>query len=178
MPAGCSICQRADIQTINEALTHGEPVRGLAKRYGLAKTSLLRHARHAQRSPYKESPPMERPTAESPELVDDVEMAVAQLATQLAEVRTQLARTQAQLSGVSREFAGWRSEQDALRAQCADDHALAEQLRACLGVLQTDDASWRLVESLLRGDGHNGRGPLLQSLRRLVGRRVLTLNDH
>jgi hypothetical protein len=103
---------------------------------------------------------------------------VAQLGRELAEVHTQLARTQAQLAGINREFAAWRAEQAAQRAQCDADHALAEQVRACLQVLQSDDVSWRSLESILRCDGLNGRGPFLQQLRRLVGRRVLTLNDN
>jgi hypothetical protein len=177
MTNGCSICQRTDSRVINEALAHGEPVRGLAKRYEIPKTTMARHASHAQRPPSTESPPMERLTAESPELVDDVETSVAQLGLELIELHTQLARTQAQLSGVSREFAAWRAEQETQRTQCADDHELVEQLRACLQVLQTDDAGWRVVELLLRPDGHNSRGPFLQQLRRLIGRPVLTLKD-
>jgi chromosome segregation ATPase len=106
-----------------------------------------------------------------------VETAVAQLASQLAEVHTQLARTQSQLAGISREFANWRDEQSAQRAQCADDHELVAQLRACLQILQNDDAAWRTVELLLRADGDNGKGPFLQQLRRLIGRRVLTYLD-
>jgi chromosome segregation ATPase len=108
---------------------------------------------------------------------DDVETAVAQLASQLAEVHTQLARTQSQLAGISREFAAWRGEQETQRAQCADDHALVEQLRACLQVLQSDDIAWRIVETLLRTDGLAGKGPFLQAFRRLCGRRVLTYLD-
>jgi hypothetical protein len=178
MPQGCSICQRSDIWAINAALARGEAVRGLARRYKIAKTTLVRHASHVPQRTEKEGPSMNRPTAESPELVDDVELALGQLASQLAEAHTQLARTQAQLAGINREFATWRAEQDTQRAQCAADHALAEQLRACLQILQTDDTAWRVLESILRGDGHNGRGPLLQQLRRLVGRKVLTLVDH
>jgi septal ring factor EnvC (AmiA/AmiB activator) len=174
----CSVCQRRDSAAITTALRHGEPVRALARRYKIPKTTMLRHARHVPQLTEKESPPMERPTAESPELVDDVEMALGQLASQLVEVRSQLARTQAQLAGINREFATWRTEQEAQRAQCTADHMLAEQLRACIQVLQTDDGAWRVLESILRGDGHNGRGPLLQQLRRLVGRKVLTLLDH
>jgi septal ring factor EnvC (AmiA/AmiB activator) len=177
MAEGCRICQRADIQTINQSLARGEAVRALARRYAVPKTSLRRHARHAAQHT-KERSLMERRIAEGPELVDDIEVAVAQLASELAEVRGQLARTQAQLAGINREFATWRTEQEAQRAQCTADHMLAEQLRACIQVLQTDDGAWRVLESILRGDGHNGRGPLLQQLRRLVGRKVLTLLDH
>jgi hypothetical protein len=113
----CSVCQRRDSAAITTALRHGEPVRALARRYKIPKTTMLRHARHVPQLTEKESPPMERPTAESPELVDDVEMALGQLASQLVEVRSQLARTQAQLAGINREFATWRTEQAAQRVQ-------------------------------------------------------------
>jgi hypothetical protein len=175
MPTGCSICQRPDVQTLNEALAHGEAVRGVARRYKIAKTTLVRHARHVQHAPQKETPAMEPMTVEP---VDTFEAEAATLRAELAELHTQLARTQAQLAGINREFAAWRDEQSAQRTQCAADHALAEQLRACLQVLQTDDTAWHVVELLLRADGHNGKGPLLQALRRLIGRRVLTGNDY
>jgi transposase-like protein len=158
---------------INAALAQAEALRALARRHGVARTTLLRHRAHAQRPHHQENPPMTgdtMPQSVTTVTSDDVELALGQLASQLAEAQTQLARTQAQLAGINREFAAWRTEQDAQRAQCAADHALAEQLRDCLAVLLHDDASWRLVESLLRGDGRNGKGPLLQALRRLVGR--------
>jgi transposase-like protein len=164
MPQGCSICQRWDSRAINEALTRGEPVRALARRYGIPKTTLMRHASHAQRPPSTESPPMERPMVERPvELGDAFE-------AEHAALRAELARTQAQLARIHREFAAWRTAQDAQRAHYAADQALVAQLRACLGILHDDAPSWQLVHSLLRGDGRNGKGPLLQALRRLVGR--------
>ena len=40
MTQGCSICQRADIRTLNEALARGEAVRALARRHGIPKTTM------------------------------------------------------------------------------------------------------------------------------------------
>jgi hypothetical protein len=176
MAEGCRICQRADVHTINAALVHGEPLRALARRYAIPKTSLVRHARHVAQRTEKETTMTTTTAART--LEPDVALDVAQLHAQLGEVRSQLARTQAQLSGINREFTAWRAEQTAQCARCDADHALLAQLQACLQVLQTDDTAWRVLESILRGDGHNGRGPLLQALRRLVGRKVLTLVDH
>jgi transposase-like protein len=162
MTTGCSICQRADIQTINEALTHGEPVRALARRYGIPKTTLLRHK--AQCFTTGGGPLPQRATS------TELETHVAQLTTELAEVQTQLAQTQGQLAGVSRELTAWRTAQAAQQAHDAAGQVLVAQLRAWLRILHDDAPSWQLVHSLLRGDGRNGKGPLLQALRRLVGR--------
>jgi transposase-like protein len=162
MAQRCSICQRADIQPMNEALARGEAVRALARRYGIPKTTLLRHK--AQCFTTGGGPLPQRATS------TELETPVAQLTTKLAEVKTQLAHVQAQLAGVSRELTAWRTEQAAQQAHDAADQILVEQLRAWLRILHDDTPSWQLVHSLLRGDGRNGKGPLLQALRRLVGR--------
>ena len=45
---GCTVCEHQDLAAIDELLRAGESQRGIASRFGLSKSSLNRHAQHAE----------------------------------------------------------------------------------------------------------------------------------
>ena len=46
MPRKCTICNHIEVESINEAIINGEPLRNIAEHFDVATTSLHRHKEH------------------------------------------------------------------------------------------------------------------------------------
>src|SRR5262245_11062081 len=65
MPRHCTVCVHPQPQMVHDALVRGQPVRTVARRYGLSKSSVARHwARHRAAARLSESVAGPPPAAE------------------------------------------------------------------------------------------------------------------
>jgi hypothetical protein len=77
MPQSCTICRQRDRPAIDAALIENEPLRNIAKQYGVTSTSLHRHRQHLPRHLLNAKQAQE--ATESTSLLDRVEKLIHRL---------------------------------------------------------------------------------------------------
>jgi hypothetical protein len=169
MPNACRVCQRDDRAVIDAALARGEALRAVSRRTGIAKTTLLRHHRHAH-SPQEPTIPMRtQPAPPPPE--------VLALAGLVAPLQAQLDALQAETRAVRRDLEQQRARVEAmaqrlllLTAQVRGHEPMVTTVQALLLLLTEDDDAWQAMYSLLRTSGLGTHGTLHRFVAHLVGR--------
>jgi hypothetical protein len=172
MPSPCSVCQRSDSAVINAALSHGEAIRALSRRFAIPKTSMLRHARHVQPLHPEESPRMEtrRVTERPEEPVAAVLARMDQLVAMLGALQATVAKLDARVAMQARAIQAVEAQGQALALTVRSHEVVVMTLGEFVDLLGTNDDAWRTMDSLLQMGSTSTRGTLHTAVAEKVGR--------
>jgi transposase-like protein len=175
MPLPCSVCRRPDRTAINKAIRHGEAMRAVARRYGVSKSTMTRHAAHVQRSEegeLRETASQERVTVAAPteEQLAAVLARVGQLELDNTTLRVELGKQAARSASQERRFGEIEAWVHGLAGQVGRHGQVVTTVQDLLELLRENDDCWQTMSSMLSTSSLATRGVLHQWVASQVGR--------